>query len=248
VDSGAARSRARSRYVSLAGALILATALGLYYAFHEELWEASLWWDIVFIALVLIPACFALVWFVRALPLDHGWLVAALVCSVLALVFHFAGWNGAENFAKLLGVSALGFWFLRWFELVSWVVLVAVIIPWVDAYSVWRGPTKTIVTEHEYVFTHFSFAFARPGEANAANLGLPDLLFFALFLGAAVRFGLRPGLTWVLMTLSFGATLALAVWADLDGLPALPLLSLGFLVANGDLLWKRLRPGADGRS
>jgi hypothetical protein len=50
------------------------------------------------------------------------------------------------------------------------------------------------------------------------------------------------------MTLSFGATLALAVWADLDGLPALPLLSLGFLVANGDLLWKRLRPGADGRS
>jgi hypothetical protein len=41
------------------------------------------------------------------------------------------------------------------------------------------------------------------------------------------------------MTLSFGATLALAVWRDLDGLPALPLLSLGFLLANADLLWRR---------
>jgi hypothetical protein len=222
-----------------AALLVLGTALGLYYAFHEELWDASLWWDIAFVGLVLIPACFALVLLMLPLPLDQGWGVVALVCGVLAFAFHFAGWNGAENFAKLFAVSALGFWFLRWFEMLSWVVLVAAIIPWVDAYSVWRGPTKTIVTEHEEVFTHFSFAFARPGEANAANLGLPDLLFFALFLAAAARFELRVGLTWLLMTLSFGATLALAVWGDLDGLPALPLLSLGFLLANADLLWRR---------
>jgi len=50
------------------------------------------------------------------------------------------------------------------------------------------------------------------------------------------------------MTLSFGATLALAVWLDLSGLPALPLLALGFLVANGDLIWARLRPRAHARS
>ena len=40
------------------------------------------------------------------------------------------------------------------------------------------------------------------------------------------------------MTLSFGATLALAVWRDSSGLPALPLLSLGFLLANADLIWR----------
>jgi len=51
-------------------------------------------------------------------------------------------------------------------------------------------------------------------------------------------------LTWLLMSLSFGATLALAVWLDLGGLPALPLLALGFLLANCDLIWKRLRRGA----
>ena len=43
------------------------------------------------------------------------------------------------------------------------------------------------------------------------------------------------------MTASFGATIAVAVWLDLGGLPALPLLSLAFLLANGDLLWRQLR-------
>ena len=120
-------------------------------------------------------------------------------------------------------------------------MIVALIIPWVDAYSVWRGPTNTIVHHHEGVFEHLSFAFPVTGEDQTANLGIPDLLFFALFLAAAAQFELRAGLTWLLMTASFGATIVLAVWLDLGGLPALPLLSLAFLLANGDLLWRRLR-------
>ena len=55
---------------------------------------------------------------------------------------------------------------------------------------------------------------------------------------AADRFGLRVGLTWLLMALSFGATLALAVGFDISGLPALPLLSVAFVVANADHLWR----------
>ena len=35
--------------------------------------------------------------------------------------------------------------------------------------------------------------------------------------------------------------LTLSVWLGLNGLPALPLLSLGFLLANGDLIWAQLR-------
>ena len=120
-------------------------------------------------------------------------------------------------------------------------MVVALIIPWVDAYSVWRGPTNTIVHHHAGVFERLSFAFPVPGENNTANLGIPDLLFFALFLAAAAQFQLRIWLTWLLMTASFGITIVLAVWLDLGGLPALPLLSLAFLVANGDLLWQRVR-------
>jgi hypothetical protein len=224
-----------------AALLALGTALALYYTFHESLWSASTWWDISFLALLLIPACFALVWLLLPLRSAPGLLAAGFVFGMLALVLHFAGFKTPENFCKLFAVTAVGFWFLRYFETLSWVVLVALIIPWVDAYSVWRGPTKVIVDQHREVFTNFSFAFAIPGETSAANLGLPDLLFFALFLAASARWALRPRLTWLLLTLSFGATLALAVWGQLGGLPALPLLALGFLLANGDLIWTRLR-------
>ena len=224
-----------------AALLVLGTALALYFAFHDRLWNASTWWDIAFLALVLIPACFALVWLVLPLYTAPGLLAAGLAFGVLAFLFHLAGWSTPENFSKLFGVTAVGFWFLRYFETLGWVVLVALIIPWVDAYSVWRGPTKVIVTRHREVFTNFSFAFPIPGETSAANLGLPDLLFFALFLSASVRWALRPRLTWLLLTLSFGATLAIAVWREIGGLPALPLLALGFLLANGDLIWTRLR-------
>jgi hypothetical protein len=145
------------------------------------------------------------------------------------------------NFAKLAAVTLLAFWFLSYFETAAWVIVVALIVPWVDAISVWRGPTKHIVTHQRDLFTTFSFAFPVPGEENTAQLGLPDLMFFALFLGAADRWGLRTKLTWAAMALSFGATLALTVAFDIGGLPALPLLALGFLMPNADLLWRRLR-------
>jgi hypothetical protein len=93
-----------------------------------------------------------------------------------------------------------------------------------------------------------SFAFRFPGEHNYATLGIPDLLFFALFLAAAARFRLRVAATWIAMILLLGATIALAVWLDLRGLPALPALSLGFLAPNADLIWRtaeRLRLAGD---
>src|SRR5205085_571647 len=86
-----------------------------------------------------------------------------------------------------------------------------------------------------------ALAFPVPGEASAANLGLPDVLFFSLFLAAAARFGLRVFVTWLLLAASFGATIAIAVAWNKPGLPALPLLSLAFLLANGDLLWRAFR-------
>jgi hypothetical protein len=173
----------------VAALLALLAALALYYAFHDRLWNASTWWDIAFLGLALIPACFALVWLVLPLWPGRGLLAVGLALGVLAWAFHVGGWNTAENFSKLFGVTAVGFVFLAYFETLSWVVLVSLIIPWVDAYSVWRGPTKVIVTKHEHVFTNFSFAFPIPGEKTAANLGLPDLMFFALFLAAAAPDG-----------------------------------------------------------
>jgi hypothetical protein len=223
--------------------LSLLAALLVYYETNEHWWQAGLWWDVAFIACVLIPAVFGLVLF--AVPwsgLKELWLfTGGIVCVVLAVVLEIADAEVFANFARLGATTLLGWWFLSFFETVSWVVLVAVIIPWVDAYSVWRGPTKQIVEHHEHVFSVLSFAFPVPGEHAAANLGVPDLLFFALFLAAAARFGLRVLATWLGLVLGLGLTIAATVYFDLSGLPALPGISLGFLVPNADLLWRTLR-------
>ena len=222
---------------------LLGVLLGAYYAFTDELSDLSTRWELAFLALCLIPAVFALVWL--ALPLrrlGRTLLSAALVFFGLAVVFELTGLEALANFAKLGLMTALGFWFLSYFESVLWVTLVALIIPLIDSFSVWRGPTRHIVEEQPQVFDVFSFAFPSPGGQSSANLGLPDLLFFALFLAAAARWKLRVGWTWIALTLSLGATMLLAVEWGVAGLPALPGLAFGFLIPNADLLWREFQP------
>ena len=43
------------------------------------------------------------------------------------------------------------------------------------------------------------------------------------------------------MTALIGVTLILAVTTDVGGLPALPAVAFGFLLANADLIWHALR-------
>ena len=219
----------------------LSALVGAYYGTVTHLPRAGLWWEIAWLALVVMPAVCALVLLVlplSGLPVERLALIAGGFVG-LALLFGLSGLHELANFAKL-GAMAFAAWaFLWFFEELSWVVLVAFVIPWVDAYSVWRGPTKSIVNHHASVFSVFSFTFPVPD--GATHLGLPDLFFFSLFLAATARFGLRVVPTWFALSLSFGATMSLAIWWNVNGLPALPLLALGFLLPNADLLWRRLR-------
>jgi hypothetical protein len=335
----------------IAGATLLG-GLVLYYAVFRLLPNLPTAVDVFFVGFVLIPAVFGLVWLALPLRRWRGLAGAAVAFAVLAVVASKADLNVLANFAKLGAATSAAFWFLSFFESALWVALVALLIPFVDAYSVWRGPTKHIISERPEVFTALSFAFPLPGERqvlllwreplaggpaeydvyrvpggkqndepltdenkngelgyleaeldaqrdyryvivarhpdgrasttiearaddvnegekvggvtssqtaptdvrvesvdSSAKLGLPDLLFFALFLAAADAFALRVRLTWLLMTASFGITLAFTYYLWVNGLPALPLLALGFLLANIDLLWAQLqaRRGTDGR-
>ena len=221
------------------GALLVA-----YYELVDHLWRSSLWWEIAWLDLVLIPAVFLLVWLV--LPLWNQTrllLPLALACAGVAVIAQHQHWHLLANFAKLAAYTCAGWAFLRLFEMLSWGVAIAAIIPFVDAVSVFlpKGPTHEIVNNHPQVYSAVAVAFVAPG-GGAAGLGPPDILFFALFLAATVRWRLRPGWTWLAMTGMYSLTLVLANATDVNGLPALPFLSAGFLLANGDLLWRRLRP------
>jgi hypothetical protein len=329
----------------LAGAALLVGLLAYYVGFRS-LPNLPTSVDVLSVGFVLIPAVFGLVWIALPVRRWRGLAGAAVAFAVLAVVASQGGLDVLANFAKLGAATAVAFWFLGFFENALWVALVALLIPFVDAYSVWRGPTQHIISERPEVFTALSFAFPLPGERqvlllwreplaggpatfdvyrvpggkrndkplrdkdgdgevgwleaeldadrdytyrvvaihatpatraqtrivarasdvddgeqrggvtssrfapadaraesvdSSAKLGLPDLLFFALFLAAANAFALRTKLTWLLMTASFGTTLALTYYLWVDGLPALPLLALGFLLANADLLWHRFR-------
>jgi hypothetical protein len=202
--------------------------------------HVGLWPAVAIICAVVMPATLALLYL--ALPLwSRPWMIAAALVFVAAAVVTWrADAHLASNFAKLAAYTCAGWAFLRLFEQLSWVVIVAAIIPFVDAISVAVGPTNQIVNHHPQVYSAVAVAFLAPG-GGAAYLGPPDILFFALFLASTVRWSLRPGWTWLAMTGMYGLTLVTVNAVDVNGLPALPFLSAGFLLANGDLLWKRLR-------
>ena len=202
--------------------------------------RVGLWPAVTLIAVLVMPATLALIYL--ALPLwPRRWMIlAAAVFVVVAVITWKVDARLASNFAKLAAYTCAGWAFLRLFEQLSWVVIVAAIIPFVDAISVAVGPTNQIVNHHPQVYSAVAVAFLAPG-GGAAYLGPPDILFFALFLASAVRWSLRPGWTWLAMTGAYSLTLVIVNAVDVNGLPALPFLSAGFLLANGDLLWKRLR-------
>jgi hypothetical protein len=220
---------------------VLAAGLGAYYAAHENVVDLSKWWDVAFLALCLIPAIFALVYL--ALPFRHarGLLLLALALLVLTVLLEMAELDSLSSFSKLALMTAVGFLFLDYFESVLWVALVALVIPFIDAFSVWRGPTGHIVEQEPGLFDRVAFAFPHPGEPSAALLGPPDLLFFALFLAAAARWNLRVGWTWIALTLSLGLTMVIGATWESAGLPALPGLAFGFLIPNADLLWREFQ-------
>jgi hypothetical protein len=222
---------------------VLLVALLAWYELYERVPNQPDWVDIAIVGAALMPMAFGLVWL--ALPLRHArWLIAyAAAFGALAAVLHLADVEVGANFCKLAAMSLGGFWFLGFFERLSWVVAIACAVPLVDAISVWRGPTHHIVTEQPRVFGALSIAFPAPA-GDFFALGLPDILFFGLFLAAADRWGLRVWLTWALMVASFTVTIALAVYSDpfgIGGLPALPGLSIAFLLANADIIWRRRR-------
>jgi hypothetical protein len=198
-------------------------------------------WNVVLVALVVLPGTLLLALFALPLWRQGSWLwLAVAALAGLAFAFTAADWGLAANFAKLFAALLAGWAFLALFEALSWVVIVALVIPFVDIISVWRGPTHAITHKHFHVYLDVAIAFVVPG-GGAAYLGPPDVLFYALFLAAAARFGLRVGWTWIATTFMYGLTVVVANVAAVGGLPALPFLSFGFLVANGDLLWQKLR-------
>ncbi|HLY84931.1 MAG TPA: hypothetical protein VKO84_00225 [Gaiellaceae bacterium] len=222
--------------------VVLAAAVVAWDAVAPHLDALALWPTVAIISAAVLPATLGLILLAVPLWSRSRWILSAgAVLAIAAVVSWELNSHLVSNFAKLGAYTCFGWAFLWLFEELSWVLIVALIIPFVDAISVAAGPTKAIVNHHFAVYSAVAVAFVAPG-GLAADLGPPDIAFYALFLGATVRWRLRPIWTWLAMTGMYSLTLVIANVTNVNGLPALPFLSVGFLVANGDLLWRRLRP------
>jgi hypothetical protein len=240
VVGGAASLLIRLRAVELA---TLLTALAVFGAVAEEMPQLSERNAVLAAAVFVLPAFMATIWL--AVPVARVranlLLIGAAAAGLAWVGLYFAGLGVVSNLAKLTCFVLFGFWFLSLFEYLWWLGLVALSVPWIDIWSVASGPTRYVTEEQPEVFDNVSVALNVPGETATANIGPPDIVFFALFLAAAQRFNLRIALTWICMTGFLSATLIL-VWAfDASGLPALPAVCLGFLLPNADLLWRDVR-------
>jgi hypothetical protein len=201
--------------------------------------------DIMLSSAFVLSLVAVLVW--GLLPLHTlGRRLPLLTAAVLppSILFVWLGWVPLANVAKVVAAAALGIWIAEELERLSWIVIVAVVSAVVDIVSVAAGPTRAILDQGPVVVGYFTVAITWVGYAYSeayTGLGISDVIFLALYLGSARRFGLRVGWSAVAMVVSFLATIAAAMWWT--ALPALPLLSLAFLVVNGDVLWKLLRGG-----
>jgi hypothetical protein len=230
----------RARAVAISAVL---AALVVYGAVAEHLPELAPRADLAVIALLVLPAFMSVVWL--ALPLieirrPHMLIAAAGLAALGWVLLDLTGADSAANVAKFGSFVLAGLWFVALFEELWWVTLVAVLVPWMDIWSVAFGPTRYVVEEQPGFFEKISVAFAVP-DGGSVNLGPPDVIFFALFLATAARFHLRLGWTWLGMTGLLALTLVLVWEWDVFGLPALPAVCLGFLVPNADVLWRNVR-------
>lgn len=213
--------------------------------------EPRTWGQIAGLALISFPLATlvvaALAPFAASRP---GALAAAAGAgAAVAALLIAAGLPGTPaTLAKLVAAAFAGFALTILLRTPLELAGIAVLVAAVDSLSVAAGPTHVIVEHHTDVLDTFTLAFHPLGAAGSAQIGVSDFVFFALFAAAAVRMGLRRRATWAAMTASFGATAALSYATD-AALPALPLLALGLLLANADLLWARARgtPGSPDR-
>jgi hypothetical protein len=239
---GGAASLLGVRRAGLLAALLV--VLVAYGAAARQLPELPADLDVVFYALVVLPAFAAAI--LLALPLARTGtkilVLLAALAGALAVALALLDVDSGANVAKLACYALAGFTFLSLFEELWWITLVAVLVPWVDIWSVAAGPTEYVVEERPGLFENVAIAFPSPSETAVVNIGPPDIVFFALFLAAADRFRLRVAATWIGMTACLAVTLALVWWwDDVAGLPALPAVCLGFLAVNADLLWQDVR-------
>lgn len=245
VHQASHRRRETERPALLRLALLAAALLIVYGLLAPHLPRLSLRPGMV-VALAVNLTLFALLC-VGLLPLrgaGGSGLLLGLAGAAAGALFTALGWAAAADVGKILFAAALGFWLAEQIESVGIVVLIAALSVVVDIVSVFWGPTRAILEHAPASLGYFTVALGWPGYDPSrvfTALGVSDLIFFCLYLGAARRFRLRAAATVVGMCLS--VVVSVVVGLRISAVPALPLLAVALVGVNADLLLRRRAAG-----
>ena len=140
------------------------------------------------------------------------------------------------NLFRILAAASVGISLARRVRSVGVMLLIVAAATASDLFSVFAGPTKTLVEEDSPVLYLLLLIFPTFGSTLGFGLGVSDFIFLSLFAAASRFLNLRYLATLICICL---ATL-LAVTAGLlfeRPLPALPFIVIAFLLANADLIF-----------
>lgn len=149
-----------------------------------------------------------------------------------------------ESVAKVMLATTGGLWIAMMLTSIDQVLLISALIIIIDIWSVFLGPTKKMVESGGPWVEYFTINLPVFGADAVSRLGVSDIIFYSLFIGCALIWKLRRTLTALTLAFSFVATMFVGVRLNI-GVPALPLLSIFFLLTNGDLLYLRFLEGPD---
>jgi hypothetical protein len=189
---------------------------------------------IVGFALCLLAAAVS-VWLVAMGLFSWKSLVAVLAAaSLVAIGLSWLGLQAPAAPFKVLCGAAAGTLLGRQFLHPRWLLIGAVVALAVDLWSVFRGPTRLVMEHVPRTLDFLLVQFPLLGEAQVGfGLGISDFVFLALFAAGSSRCGLRARTAFGAMLSGILLTVVMAVALD-RALPALPLLCLGFILANAD--------------
>lgn len=172
------------------------------------------------------------------MALRHQLLLLTLAALLVTTGAITLGWTPLESLAKVVLATTGGLWIAMMLTSIGQVLLISALIIFVDVWSVFLGPTKKMVESGGPWIDYFTINLPVFGADAVSRLGVSDIIFYSLFIGCALTWRLRRTLTALALALSFVATMIVGVSLEI-GVPALPLLSVFFLLTNGDLLYRR---------
>ena len=174
----------------------------------------------------------------------HEMVVLFASCAAVnVLVYHVFSGAVARlvvGFSLIVGGYAIGALLARMVDSARVIVPMCVVASLADAWSVIAGPTQKMIESDAGVALRHAFVsdVPRAGALEAQPVvGVADLVFVSLFLCIASR--LKLGVRRAAFGIFAGLTVGLAAASLLGGVPGVPFLAAGFVVAS----WKDIRPG-----